>query len=84
MSGISIHVLNLVTGLPARGIPVGLEIRTAPRTWRPIGEGRTNEGGRIEQMFPRGGHIQQGIYRLTFDITTYFRSQNITSFYPEL
>jgi 5-hydroxyisourate hydrolase len=84
MGSISTHVLNLVTGLPASGVAVVLEIQTSPRTWRPIGEGRTDEDGRIEQVLPKGARMQPGIFRLTFDIATYFRSQNTMSFYPEV
>lgn len=84
MSSISTHVLNRVTGLPARGVAVVLEIQTSPRAWRPLGEGRTKEDGRIENILPKGLRIQAGTYRLTFDAATYFRSQNTLSFYPEV
>lgn len=84
MSGISAHVLNLITGLPARDVPVALEIQTSLRAWRMLGEARTNEDGRIEHVLSKGFRVQPGTYRLTFDVATYFRSQNIVSFYPEV
>lgn len=84
MSGISTHVLNLMTGLPARNLPVSLELRGALNTWRAVGEGRTNEEGRIEDLLPKGVRIQTGTYRLTFDVAAYFRSQSTVSFYPEI
>lgn len=84
MSGITLHVLNLITGLPAHGVPAVLELRTSSRTWHPLGQGSTNEDGRIENILPKGFRVQPGTYRLTFEVTTYFRSHSITSFYPEI
>jgi len=84
MGRISTHVLNLVTGLPARNIPVLLEARGALNTWRTVGEGYTNDEGRIDDLLPQGVRIQAGTYRLTFDVAAYFRSQSTVSFYPEI
>ncbi|SLM46504.1 5-hydroxyisourate hydrolase [Nitrospira japonica] len=84
MSAISTHVLNLVTGLPARNVSVVLESQGSLRTWRKIGDGRTDADGRIEDLVPPGVRIQTGSYRLTFDVASYFRSQNGASFYPEI
>ncbi|MBA5867721.1 MAG: hydroxyisourate hydrolase [Nitrospira sp. CR1.3] len=84
MSGISTHVLNLVTGLPARNVFAVLELPGSLRTWRTIGEGRTNDDGRIDDWAPKGFKIQPGTYRLTFDVAAYFRSQSTVSFYPEI
>lgn len=84
MSGISTHVVSLVTGLPARNVPVVLESQGALRAWRTIGEGRTDEDGRIDDLLPKDFRIQPGLYRLTFDAASYFRSQGAVSFYPEI
>ncbi len=84
MSGISTHVLNLVTGLPARGVAVTLEGQTALRMWRHIGEGRTDQDGRLDQFLPAGTRLQAGTYRLTFDVEAYFRSQQTAGFHPEI
>ncbi len=84
MSGISTHVLNMSNGLPARGIPVVLAVQTSPGHWRQIGAGRTNDDGRIDTFLAKGVRMQPGTFRLTFDVTVYFRSQKITSLYPEV
>ena len=84
MNGISTHVLNLATGLPARGVSCLLEFQTAPRAWRLIAEGRTDEDGRIDHLLPKGVRLQAGSYRLTFDVAAYFRAQSIASFFSEV
>lgn len=84
MNGITLHVLNIITGLPARGVPVMLELQTSSRAWRPTGQGRTNDDGRLETLLPQNTRLQPGVYRLTFDVATYFRSLRTTGFYPEV
>jgi 5-hydroxyisourate hydrolase len=84
MSMISTHVLNLATGLPARNLSVVLETQGPLRAWRKIGDGRTDADGRVEDLVPHGVRIPTGLYRLTFDVASYFRQQSTTSFYPEI
>jgi 5-hydroxyisourate hydrolase len=82
MSGITTHVLDTSRGRPASGVPVLLEIRENQR-WREIGEGRTDEDGRVRQLLPAGAALLTGIYRLTFGTGIYFEEQEIEGFYPE-
>jgi len=82
MSGITTHVLDISRGRPASGVPVVLEIREESG-WREIGRALTDGDGRVEQILPEGSVLTTGIYRLTFDIETYFRDQKIEGFYPE-
>jgi 5-hydroxyisourate hydrolase len=82
MSGITTHVLDTSRGRPASGVPVLLEIRENQR-WREIGEGRTDEDGRVRQLLPAGFALLRGIYRLTFGTGIYFEEQKIEGFYPE-
>ncbi|HEY4596642.1 MAG TPA: hydroxyisourate hydrolase [Thermoanaerobaculia bacterium] len=83
MSGITTHVLDTSCGRPASGMPVLLEIRENQR-WREIGEGRTDEDGRVRQLLPAGTALTRGIYRLTFGTEIYFEEQEIEGFYPEV
>ncbi len=43
----------------------------------------TDGDGRARQILPTGTALTPGIYRLTFEIETYFRTQGIQGFYPE-
>lgn len=78
MSGITTHVLDTSRGRPASGVPVILEIRSEDG-WREIGRAETDGDGRVRQLPPP----VVGIYRLTFQIETYFQAQAIEGFYPE-
>ncbi len=49
-----------------------------------MGQGHTNDDGRLETLLPQNLRLQPGVYRLTFDVATYFRSSRTTGFYPEV
>jgi 5-hydroxyisourate hydrolase len=82
MSGITTHVLDTSRGRPASGVPVLLETR-GEDGWREIGRAETDGDGRVRQLLPAGSALASGIYRLTFQIETYFQAQEIEGFYPE-
>jgi 5-hydroxyisourate hydrolase len=82
MSGITTHVLDVARGRPASGVPVILEIQKEDG-WREIGHALTDEDGRARQLLPAGAALSTGIYRLTFTIEAYFRTEGIEGFYPE-
>lgn len=80
MSGISTHVLDTARGVPARGIPVALEVQSGDSTWMALGSGATDQNGRIAQFLPDGAALEPGVYRLTFQVRDYFTE----SFHPEI
>lgn len=82
MSGITTHVLDTSRGLPASGVPVLLEVQEGDG-WRELGRASTDGDGRVRQLLPVGSSLTPGIYRLTFDVDTYFRALAIEGFYPE-
>lgn len=84
MSGISTHVLDVSQGRPAKGVPVLVEIQGLGGGWKLLGKGQTDADGRGVDLLSSTQRLQTGIYRLRFDTTTYFRSHNVTSFYPEV
>jgi 5-hydroxyisourate hydrolase len=84
MSAITTHILDTSLGRPARGVPVTLEIQSGERSWELIGHGKTDADGRLKELLPRGHVLAEGIYRLTFDTASYFSSQSVESFYPEV
>ena len=84
MSAITTHVLDTSKGIPARGVPVMLELLSADGEWLPLGKGTTDADGRLRDLLPEDEPLSIGTYRLTFDTETYFRAQNVEGFYPEV
>jgi 5-hydroxyisourate hydrolase len=81
---ITTHVLDTSRGRPASGVPVTLEIQLVGHGWKLVGKGKTDADGRLRELLPQEHTLAQGIYRLTFDTASYFASQNVESFYPEV
>ena len=71
---ISTHILDNGVGLPATGIRVTLAWLDAGGGLSPVGEGRTDDDGRIAHLLH--GPLRSGRYELTFhldDQGTFFR-----------
>jgi 5-hydroxyisourate hydrolase len=83
MSAITTHVLDLSRGKPAGGIPVTIEIRQENQGWKVLASSTTDADGRVKNLLPDDFRIAIGIYRIHFDVASYFRSQKVESFYPE-
>jgi 5-hydroxyisourate hydrolase len=79
---VSTHVLDTARGRPAAGIAVWLDRRTAegPEAWAPVGEGRTDEDGRLR--LAQG--VQPGVHRLRFATGPYFQTLAAESLYPQV
>lgn len=83
MSAITTHVLDTARGVPAAGIDVVLE-HQHDSGWRLMGRGETDGDGRQRALMPDGAGAPAGVYRLRFDTRTYFASQSVTPFFPEI
>ena len=83
---LSVHVLDLQTGQPSPGIRVDLERRGATGTWQPLGNGITDEQGRIRALVPAGAMNQwaAGDYRVVFRTGEFYARQQQPSFFPEI
>ena len=81
--GITTHVLDTSAGRPASGVPVVLEIRRG-EAWEPVGQGATDDDGRLRDLLPNGRGDGPATYRLRFDTAAYFRARGVTGFYPEV
>lgn len=82
-SPITTHILDLSRGAAAAGVPVTLE-HLLGTSWKSVARGLTGTDGRIEDFLTPGSKAEKGTYRLTFDTSTYFKSQGISSFYPNV
>jgi 5-hydroxyisourate hydrolase len=76
MSVVTTHVLDSVTGLPARGVAVRLEGRGV------TAEARTDDDGRVRDLGP--ARLERGTYRVVFATGDWFAAQRRETFYPEV
>ena len=83
MSQITTHVLDTSIGKPAHGISIQLE-QNISGNWKKIEDGITNADGRITDLLPEEKITDLGVYRLIFDTASYFKKQNIKTFYPNV
>jgi 5-hydroxyisourate hydrolase len=83
MSAVTTHILDVSMGFPARGVHIILEHQITSG-WEVIGEGVTDEDGRLRDLIRSDAKITPGNYRLTFDTETYFAQQQIEGFYPQV
>ncbi|HEY0006818.1 MAG TPA: hydroxyisourate hydrolase [Pyrinomonadaceae bacterium] len=83
MSAITTHVLDTARGRPAGGVPVTLEMQVKGGGWRRIGQGQTDQDGRVGNLLPDDFPFNVGVYRLTFDTSAYFAAHGVAAFYPE-
>lgn len=78
----SVHVLDMQTGLPSAGVQVELDRLGQGGRWERIGSGVTNQDGRIEALYPAAQRLEKGDYRVTFQTGAWYRQQRVDAFYP--
>ncbi|PVY42376.1 hydroxyisourate hydrolase [Pontibacter virosus] len=79
---LSSHILDVATGMPAKGVPVKLEkLDEKTQVWKQVDEKITDENGRIKE-FLSTKNSNKGIYRLRFLVADYFKNKKTESFYP--
>jgi 5-hydroxyisourate hydrolase len=74
---VSTHVLDAVRGGPARGVGVRLERVDGTLLAASVTDG----DGRVSEF---AGELEAGIYRLRFDVETYWGANGGATFYPEV
>ncbi len=84
MSAITTHILDTSRGKPASDVAVVLEVRSAEHGWQVLGRGLTDADGRLKNLLAPDLVLNKGIYRLTFETASYFASQKVSGFYPEI
>lgn len=80
---LSVHVLNQETGLPSSNIKVSLEAQQGDK-WIKLNEAKTNDAGRISELYPAETSLKKGVYKVTFNTGDWFKSQNKRTFFPEI
>lgn len=69
---LSTHVLDTTSGVPAAGVDVALY-----RDATLAAKGTTGKDGRVAKL---GEEHEPGMYRLVFDVGSYFRSRQLDTF----
>ena len=80
---LSVHVLNLQSGLPSAGVSVSLDKQEGDK-WVHLSNGVTNEQGRIPSLYPDEKVIEKGNYRVTFKTGEWFEKHHTPTFFPEI
>ena len=80
--GLSTHVLDTATGLPAAGMQVRCD-RNDQGHWKEIGSGTTDADGRIKAVLG-AAPLATGHYRLTFATGAWHASRGVKGFFPSV
>ena len=83
VSQITTHVLDTAVGLPGKNISIRLQAKRN-NAWQTIAQGITNADGRIPDLLPQERILKPDAYRMVFDTGSYYRQQNLKTFYPEV
>ncbi|MDP2161145.1 MAG: hydroxyisourate hydrolase [Flavobacterium sp.] len=79
---LSSHILDISKGLPASGVTIQLEkMNEKNKKWTFVDEKITDKNGRISD-FLSSEKNNNGIYKLTYFTSDYFKENNTESFYP--
>jgi 5-hydroxyisourate hydrolase len=83
--GISTHILDTATGLPAAEVPLSLA-KWQDDDWMLLHATTTDTEGRCRQLLPEdflpGDNIEPGIYRVRFDTAAYYEATGVAGLYP--
>ena len=81
MSQITTHVLDTTRGLPAPNLAIELFVKEKDG-WNKLAAGKTNSDGRIANLLADDIKLDAGVYRMNFNTSKYFESNNEVGFYP--
>ena len=81
MSQVTIHILDTSKGKPAEGITVVLYQQHIDE-WKEIALATTNIDGRILNLLNKEAVLEPGIYKIKFEVQSYFEKQAVLSLYP--
>lgn len=78
---ISCHILDTALGKAVANVPLIIYRQSNNGEWQDLARSTTNEDGRASQLV-KASDFQSGIYKLRFEVQTYFDINKIASFYP--
>lgn len=75
MPGISVHVVDVSSGAPARGMRVAVHRIAADGARRPVGGGTIGDGGLLgDAALGRGDALEPGTYEVTLAAGDWYRA----------
>jgi 5-hydroxyisourate hydrolase len=80
---LSVHVLNLQTGVPTADITVELEQKQQDK-WVKLASGVTDKNGRIPALYPQDKPVASGVYKVVFKTGDYYQKMKQNTFFPEI
>jgi len=80
---LSVHVLNLQTGVPTAGITVELDQQQNDK-WTKLATGVTDNNGRISALYPADKPVVSGSYRVVFKTGDYYARTGEKTFFPQI
>ena len=80
---LSVHVLNMETGVPSAQVTVILEAQQGDK-WVKLNTAKTDKEGRITALYPKDTNLQKGVYKVTFKTGEWFKDKNQRTFFPEI
>ncbi len=80
---LSVHVLNLQTGVPTAGITVELD-QKQHESWTRLASGVTDGNGRISALYPADKPVEAGSYRVVFKTGDYYARRGEKTFFPQI
>ena len=83
VSQMTTHVLDTAVGLPGKNISIRLQAKRN-NVWQTIAQGITNADGRIPDLLPQEKSLKPDTYKMVFDTGSYYATQNLKTFYPEV
>ncbi len=75
------HVLDTASGRPAAGLKIRLE-KSLAGDFKLVGEGTTNQDGRLDAPLLSAEQWGAGVYRIRFETGAYFANSGAVCFYP--
>ena len=84
MSKITTHILDMVAGIPARGVAVRLERTHVDGSATSVGSAETGDDGRTGDLQPNGMRLSAGRYRLIFETGDYWHTRGVSAFFPRV
>ncbi|XP_032086333.1 cadherin-1-like [Thamnophis elegans] len=82
-TSLSVHALNVLTGLPATGLAFHLSRLPAPnQAWMELMTSATSTDGCMDRSKLASLPLESGTYKLHFATGEYWQQQGLTSFYP--
>lgn len=79
---LSSHILDINRGMPAEDVDIILWKLDADGVWQKLMQRTTDENGRVKDFLEEDGSDHRGVYKLTYEIKSYFERLQVDSFYP--